>query len=80
LGYKENGFVRSVREIAATVQDGIYGGGEQVYPQNYYNSMAASVNDTREFSKVSYNSILKTRDVEDVSTRILTIVRGMADA
>jgi hypothetical protein len=46
------------------------------YNQNRYNPTPTSINDTREFSKFSYNSTLKTRDVEDISTRILTTIRG----
>ncbi len=75
LGYSESGFVRSVREMAATVQDAIYDGiyTDRAYAPAMQNS---TVRDTREFSKISYNSTLKTRDVEDISTRILTTVRG----
>ncbi len=46
------------------------------YQQNRYFATSNSINDTREFSKFTYNSALKTRDVEDVSTRILTTIRG----
>lgn len=73
LGSPEKGdFVRSIKETAASfVQDGAYN--NRAYPPVMQNS---TISDTREFSKFSYNATLKTREVEDVSTRILTIVRG----
>lgn len=76
LSQSENGFVRSAKEIAANVQDAIYDGmydDNRAYPPVMQNT---TIRDTREFSKINYNSNIKTRDVEDVSTRILTTIRG----
>lgn len=76
LGQSESGFVRSVREVATTIQDAIYDGmydDNRAYPPVMQNS---TIRDAREFSKINYNANIKTRDVEDISTRILTTVRG----
>ncbi len=49
---------------------------EFVEPEYYQYNRSTPIADDREFLKYTYNANLQTRDVEDVATKILTIVRG----
>lgn len=45
------------------------------YPYPYYNQ-DVPVTDTREFLKVNYNASMRTRDVQGLTRRVVTTVRG----
>lgn len=59
----------------AMVQGGKGGGGIDYYPYPYYDQ-GVPVTDTREFLKVSYNASIQTRDVQGLTRRVETTVRG----
>lgn len=64
------GIVDTVTERAKSIAR------EFVQPEYYPYNPSTPITDDREFLKYSYNANLQTRDVEEVSTKILTIVRG----
>ncbi|MEK7092930.1 MAG: DUF4349 domain-containing protein, partial [Patescibacteria group bacterium] len=45
------------------------------YPYPYYNQ-DVPITDTREFLKVNYNASMRTRDVQGLTRRVVTTVRG----
>jgi hypothetical protein len=51
------------------------GGADLYYPYPYQNP-SVPVTDTREFLQVSYNASMRTRDVQGLTRRVVTTVRG----
>lgn len=78
------GVMRSTVEMVAPTMIDTKGGaayptmappsGPGYYPMPY--SQNGSVTDTREFNKLYYNAMLKTRDVQSLTRRVETTVRG----
>ena len=48
-------------------------------PSNYYyNNQTSTIKDNREFEKISYNSTIKTRDVESVAKQVKLLIKGVS--